>query len=158
MVFGDTTFLMSEIGSHVLYLYTSDWKREPTEGKEVKSIPMETNFKDIYIGKLIEEKVKERHLTYAEFARMIHCSRTSLYYIFSSKSIDVERLLLISKVLNYDFIGEVYLKKENYNERVSVPHIVIPFKDKDIDFSQLPPELLRLIKEKIDSIDRSGTK
>lgn len=116
---------------------------------------METNFKNIYIGKLIEEKVKERHLTFAEFARMIHCARTSLYHIFNSKNIDVERLLLISKVLDYDFISEVYLK-DTYDTNIqnpSGPHIVLPLKNKDIDLSELPPEILKLIKEKVNSIE-----
>ena len=115
---------------------------------------METNIKNIYIGKLIEEKVKERHLTYAEFARMIHCARTSLYHIFNSKNIDVERLLLISKVLDYDFISEVYLKDNDTNtQNPSGPHIVLPLKNKDIDLSELPPEIIKLIKEKVNSID-----
>ena len=116
---------------------------------------METNFKNIYIGKLIEEKVKERHLTFAEFARMIHCARTSLYHIFNSKNIDVERLLLISKVLDYDFISEVYLKDTHdaNTQNTSGPHIVLPLKNKDIDLSELPPEILNLIKEKVNSID-----
>lgn len=115
---------------------------------------METNFKHIYIGKLIEEKVKERHLTYAEFARMIHCARTSLYHIFNSKNIDVERLLLISKVLDYDFINEVYLKDSSKSESSqTVPHIVLPMRNKDIDLSELPIEILRLIKEKVNDIE-----
>ena len=116
---------------------------------------METNFKNIYIGKLIEEKVKERHLTYAEFARMIHCARTSLYHIFDSKNIDVERLLLISKVLDYDFIGEVYLKNTGNadTQALSGPHIVLPLKNKDIDLSELPPELIRIIRDKVNSME-----
>lgn len=117
---------------------------------------METNFKHIYIGKLIEEKVKEHHLTNAEFARMIHCARTSLYHIYNSKNIDVERLLLISKVLDYDFIGEVYLKKEQEQETdvaPCVPHLVLPIKNGEFDFSGLPPELIRLIRQKVNAID-----
>ena len=118
-------------------------------------MPTETNYKNIYIGKLIEEKVKERHLTYAEFARMIHCARTSLYHIFDSKNIDVERLLLISKVLDYDFIGEVYLKntREPDAQGCTGPHIVLPLKDRDIDLSDLPPELIRLIREKVNRME-----
>lgn len=114
---------------------------------------MDANFKDIYIGKLIQQKVEEHHLTYSEFARMIHCSRTTLYSIFNSKSIDTERLLHISRVLGYDFIGEVYLKNTSTEDMHSSPHIVLPIRNKEIDLSGLPPELLRLIKEKIDGME-----
>lgn len=117
--------------------------------QQKRGTPMDAYFKDIYIGKLIQQKVEERHLTYSEFARMIHCSRTSLYSIFNSKSIDTERLLHISKVLDYDFINEVYLKHTQDTNTLESPHIILPIRNRDIDISELPPELLRLIKEKI---------
>lgn len=107
---------------------------------------MESNFKDIYIGRIIQQKVDERHISYAEFARMIHCARTSLYHIFNSKNIDVERLLLISEVLDYDFIGEVYLKRPQAFP-ANFPCIVLPMKDCRIDFTHLPPELLDNLKK-----------
>ena len=109
---------------------------------------MEPKFKDIYIGKIIQQKVDERHISYAEFARQIHCARTSLYHIFNSKNIDVERLLLISEVLQYDFISEVYLSKKIQTEQDS-PCIVLPFKDKELDLSHLPQELLELLKQQL---------
>lgn len=122
---------------------------------EGPKIPMETSYKDIYIGRLIEEKVKDRHLTNAEFARMIHCARTSLYHIYSSKNIDVERLLLISKVLDYDFIGEVYLKNSQCKctDVCSSAHIVLPLRNNDIDLSELPQEIIQLIKRKVNSME-----
>ena len=110
---------------------------------------MDANFKDIYIGKLIQQKVEGRHITYSEFARIIHCSRTTLYSLFNSKSIDTERLLHISKVLDYDFINEVYLKQAKANDIHSAPHIVLPIKRGEIDLSELPPELIRLLREKV---------
>lgn len=109
---------------------------------------MEPKFKDVYIGRLIQQKVDERRMSYAEFARQIHCARTSLYHIFNSKNIDVERLLLISEVLQYDFIGEIYLK----DYRVGAdnrPCIILPFENQVIDFSHLPRELLEFIKQQI---------
>ncbi len=110
---------------------------------------MDTNFKDIYIGKLIQQKIEERHITYSEFARMIHCSRTSLYSIFNSKSIDTERLLHISKVLDYDFISEIYLKNTQSSNQSEAPYIVLPIRDGNVDISNLPPEVVKLIKDKI---------
>lgn len=109
---------------------------------------MESKFKDIYIGKLIQQKVDERGISYAEFARKIHCARTSIYHIFNSKNIDVERLLLISDVLQYDFINEVYLHKAEQPQG-SRPCIIIPFKDKDIDTSDIPQALLELLRKQL---------
>ena len=84
---------------------------------------------------------------------MIHCSRTTLYSIFNSKSIDTERLLHISKVLDYDFISEVYLKSARDLNMYSEPHIVLPIRNRDIDISELPPELIKRIKEKVEGIE-----
>jgi transcriptional regulator with XRE-family HTH domain len=64
--------------------------------------------KNIHIGKAIKQKVQEHGLRVADFANAIHCNRTNVYDIFNRKSIDVEQLILISKVLEYDFISEVY--------------------------------------------------
>ncbi len=59
---------------------------------------------NIHIGKEIREVLDKSGMSYTEFAHKIHCERQSLYYLFKSKSIDVERLALISKVLNYNFL------------------------------------------------------
>ena len=110
---------------------------------------MEAKFKDIYLGKIIQQKVDERGISYAEFARKIHCARTSLYHIFNSKNIDVERLLLISEVLDFDFIGEVYLRRQNAKGQSDKPFLAIPITAQGIDTSHLPPELLELLKRKL---------
>lgn len=109
---------------------------------------MDSNFKEIYIGRIIQAKVNERGMSYAEFARSIHCARTSLYHLFESKSIDVERLLLICEVLDYDFISEVYCHNKSCDFSDS-PFIQLPIKDHQIDLSQLPPHLLTWIKEQL---------
>lgn len=70
--------------------------------------------KNIFIGALIRQKVEESGMTYAEFAHRINTSRTNVYRIFESKSIDVERLIVISSVLDYDFIHKVYFAEEPY--------------------------------------------
>lgn len=63
----------------------------------------------IHIGNLIRRRLDASGMTYTEFARRINCERQSLYYLFGCQSIDINRLLLISRVLDYDFIREVYL-------------------------------------------------
>ena len=109
---------------------------------------MENKFKDIYIGKIIQQKVDERGISYAEFARKINCARTSLYHIFNSKNIDIERLLLISEILPYDFIEEIYLKRKRQHPLFS-SCIVLPLNAEGIDFTTLPEEIIELLKREI---------
>ncbi len=111
---------------------------------------MSENYSNIYIGKIIQAKVKERGIGYAEFARRINCARTSIYNLFNSKSIDVERLLHISEVLEFDFISEVY-KKKPFARSDEYPSINLVFKNGIIDFSHLPRKLLFIIKEQIEN-------
>ena len=47
-------------------------------------------------------------MSYTHFAKLIHVSRPALYGILSGKTIDIDRLILISEMLDYDFIGNVY--------------------------------------------------
>lgn len=68
---------------------------------------------DIHIGSLIKQRLDESNISYKEFARQINCERQSLYYLFGCKSIDIDRLILISKVLNFDFIRNIYLNQES---------------------------------------------
>lgn len=70
---------------------------------------MEGQF-EIHIGSLIKEKVEERGLSISAFARLLHYERTNIYKIFKRRSIDVDLLIRISHVLEYDFLREVYLK------------------------------------------------
>lgn len=102
--------------------------------------------KSKYIGTIIREKVDEQGMSYTEFARRINCARTSLYNIFNSKSIDIERLIQISHVLEYDFIHEVYLKN-TFHDNIS--YIKIPFRNGKVDFSELPEEILSLFKQQL---------
>lgn len=64
---------------------------------------------EIHIGHLIQCKIKEKNLTYAEVSRQLQVDRSTIYCITNSKSIDIERLIKISEILDYDFISEVYL-------------------------------------------------
>ena len=45
--------------------------------------------KDIHIGKLVKEKFDESSLSVPEFAAALHKSRTTIYDIFSRKSMDM---------------------------------------------------------------------
>ena len=76
---------------------------------------------NIFIGKIIAKKVKESHLSVAEFAKRINRSRTTVYDIFSRKSIDIELLMIISEALNYDFLyGNLSSRKAQHQAKKSV--------------------------------------
>ena len=60
--------------------------------------------KDVHIGKLIKLKLSESNLSIADFAEAIHKTRTTVYDIFNRKSIDIDLLVTISEVLQFDFI------------------------------------------------------
>ncbi len=55
------------------------------------------------IGKIIEEKLREKGLSVSEFARQINTNRNNAYDIFRRDSIDTHLLQKISVVLEYDF-------------------------------------------------------
>ncbi len=72
---------------------------------------MYNNLAQIHIGQLIDTRIKACGLSYAEFARRLHVERTTVYNIIRSKSIDIDRLIRISDILDYDFLRVVYLKE-----------------------------------------------
>ncbi|MDR2836175.1 MAG: helix-turn-helix domain-containing protein [Bacteroidales bacterium] len=66
---------------------------------------------EIHIGKIIKQKFEEMQISITDFAKKINCTSQNVYHIFDSISIDINRLEQISKVLNFDFIKEIYLKQ-----------------------------------------------
>lgn len=81
----------------------------------------------IHIGSIIRRKLEESPLTIAEFAERINRTRPTVYDIFSRKSIDTELLITISKVLNYNFLQEVYIKDLSEKELLttSTPRYIV---------------------------------
>jgi len=103
---------------------------------------------NIHIGSIIKQKLKESSLTIKEFADSINCERTTVYHIFKQKSIDIEKLIKISKVLNYDFISEIYQK---HNDKITYPSqtifIAVEVDLEHIKQMNLPDDFIRLINE-----------
>ena len=99
------------------------------------------NTRDIHIGTIIEGKLKEKSMTVTEFADKINRERSTVYDIFTRKSIDTELLVLISKALDYDFIRTVY-----YGEETSpTVFIAVKTKEQDVKNLNLPEEFIRLV-------------
>ncbi len=113
----------------------------PFEQHKFTSDAMHYNIKDVYIGSIIRQKIDEKHISYAEFARQINCTRTTLYRIFESKSIDMERLITISKALNYDFIREIYAVEDCDVHTAAGPYLMIPFRNGAPDLCHLPQQV-----------------
>jgi len=103
---------------------------------------------DIHIGSIIKQKLEENSMTIKEFADRIHCERTTVYHIFKQKSIDIEKLMKISEVLNYDFISEVYIKQ---NDKITHPHktifIAVEVEADSLQQLTLPNDFVHLIKK-----------
>lgn len=70
---------------------------------------MYPDIKNIHIGQIIDARIKECGMTYAQFARRLCVERTTIYNLIRSKSIDTERLMRIGKILDFDFLRNVYL-------------------------------------------------
>ena len=64
------------------------------------------DIRDVHIGKLIKEKLKEQHQTNVWLAEHIPCTPNHLYKIFSKADINTNLLIRISKILNYNFFEE----------------------------------------------------
>lgn len=73
------------------------------------------NLKYIHIWNVIKRKIDEKNIPYDDFAKALNCDRTNLYKIFRCKSIDVERLIVISQILHCNLLEEVYIE----------PHVVV---------------------------------
>jgi transcriptional regulator with XRE-family HTH domain len=103
--------------------------------------------KDIYIGAIIEQKFLENSMTTQEFAKKIRLDRTTVYDIFKRKSIDTERLILISQALNFDFINEVYFEKEALSKQLQKKYIALEIDDELFKKLNLPDEFLKLMQK-----------
>ena len=66
---------------------------------------MESNV--IHVGRMIEAELRRQDRTVSWLARSICHERSSIYKIFSRKSVDVYLLLRISILLNHDFFLDI---------------------------------------------------
>jgi hypothetical protein len=73
-----------------------------------------TDMKDVHIGALIEQKVREK-MSISRFSMELNCDRKTVYKIFKRDSIDFKELEQISEILNYDFILALHPKGKDGN-------------------------------------------
>ena len=61
----------------------------------------------IHVGRMIETELRRQNKTVSWLARSICHERSSIYKIFSRRSVDVYLLLQISVLLNHDFFLDI---------------------------------------------------
>jgi len=103
--------------------------------------------KDIHIGSIIKQKLAESSMSIKEFSDRINCDRTTVYDIFKRKSIDVERLIKISQVLNFDFINEIYYKQNTPIVQPATIYIAIEVDENNLQKLNLPDNIICFIKK-----------
>lgn len=61
-----------------------------------------------HAGERIKEIWATSGMSVSEFARRLNCHRQNAYDIFKRRVVDMELLQRISKVLEHDFVSELY--------------------------------------------------
>ena len=67
----------------------------------------------VHAGEKVKEYFEASGLSVSEFARRLNCHRQNVYDIFKRKTIDVTLLQRISRVLEHDFVSEIYASKQS---------------------------------------------
>ena len=81
----------------------------------------------IHIGHVIEQVYKKSKIGGVELAELLHCSRSTVYHIFKSETIQTDMLLNLCKILRHDFFAHYsrLLKDDNPN-MVNEPEATYP--------------------------------
>jgi transcriptional regulator with XRE-family HTH domain len=66
-----------------------------------------------HAGEKVKTYFEETGMSVSEFARRLNCHRQNVYDIFKRQNIDLSLLQRISKVLEHDFVSELYGSPNN---------------------------------------------
>lgn len=61
------------------------------------------DYKDIHVGKLIHQSVKQNKIDIARICNFLKCTETEIQKMYESKGLHTELLIRWSKLLQYDF-------------------------------------------------------
>ena len=103
--------------------------------------------KEIHIGQLVKSVFDNSHLSVSELARQLHCDRSNVYSIFQRRSVDVELLAKLSKILDYNFLEEAMLLYKLPTASASKLQL-------DITLNEIDTEKLHHLTELIDKLNR----
>ena len=76
--------------------------------------------KEIHIGSIIKEKIKEKGIKVTNFADSLHCNRYNIYSIFKRRNIDLQLLTRISAILDCDLLTEYQKNNPRTNNIVVI--------------------------------------
>ncbi|MCL2132326.1 MAG: helix-turn-helix domain-containing protein [Lentimicrobiaceae bacterium] len=101
--------------------------------------------KNVPIGEMIKKVFEQKDMSLAEFAKRVGCKPQNMYSIFRRKKMDVDQLCIISKTLNYNFIGKI-AEKHEYPLEIPLHKTTIVLDVQDLDSKKLR-SLLNFIKQ-----------
>lgn len=67
----------------------------------------------VHAGEKVKRYFEASGMSVSEFARRLNCHRQNVYDIFKRKTIDVSLLQRISRVLEHDFVSEIYASRQS---------------------------------------------
>jgi len=69
---------------------------------------MSFTMKDIHVGNMIKKERKKQGRSVKWLAKEIYCEKSNIYKMFNRKSIDLGQLMLISNVLQHNFLRDCF--------------------------------------------------
>ena len=69
---------------------------------------MSFTMKDIHVGNMIKKELKKQGRSVKWLAKEIYCEKSNIYKMFNRKSIDLGQLMLISNVLQHNFLRDCF--------------------------------------------------
>ena len=69
---------------------------------------MSFTMKDIHVGNMIKKELKMQGRSVKWLAKEIYCEKSNIYKMFNRKSIDLGQLMLISNVLQHNFLRDCF--------------------------------------------------
>ena len=69
---------------------------------------MSFTMKDIHVGYMIKKELKKQGRSVKWLAKEIYCEKSNIYKMFNRKSIDLGQLMLISNVLQHNFLRDCF--------------------------------------------------
>lgn len=100
------------------------------------------------MGELIREQFKKSGMSISIFSDRICRTRQAVYNIFERPSIHTDLLIVISKVLKFDFFGVLIPKKDEGELCTQMVHkSELELKQKEIERLEMEVEYLKQIKE-----------
>ena len=69
---------------------------------------MSFTMKDIHVGNMIKKELKKQSRSVKWLAKEIYCEKSNIYKMFNRKSIDLGQLMLISNVLQHNFLRDCF--------------------------------------------------